>query len=42
MAYNNPESITSAAIMILNSDNSEMLTYLIGDVVAEDDHFKNC
>lgn len=40
MAYNDPESITSAAIMILNTDNSEMLTYLIGDVVAEDDHYK--
>ena len=40
LAYDNPEDIKLAAIMILNSDNSELLTYIFGDVVAEEDHFK--
>lgn len=39
-AYNDPDDITTAAIMIMNEDKSELLVYIYGEVVPEDDHFK--
>ena len=40
LAYDDPDDIRTAAIMVLNGDNSELLIYILGDVMEEEDHFK--
>lgn len=40
LAYDDPDDIRTAAIMVLNGDNSELLIYILGDVMEEKDHFK--
>ena len=32
LAYDDPDDIRTAAIMVLNEDNSELLIYILGDV----------
>ncbi len=39
LAYDDPDDIRTAAIMVLNEDNSELLVYILGDVEEEEDHF---